>query len=55
MSNERKYKLRKRLSELYKKLSELKDPEQKKKIYYDIRILKLRLDIESFKVLKKSF
>jgi hypothetical protein len=54
MSNERKYKLRSRLSDLYKKLSETEDSDKKKKIDYDIRILKLRLDIERFKELKKS-
>ncbi len=54
MSNERKYKLRSRLSDLYKKLSETEDSDEKKKVDYDIRILKLRLDIERYKELKKS-
>lgn len=54
MSNETQYNLHKRLNDLNQKLNDTDDPIQKKKIDYDIRILKLRLDIERYKILKKS-
>ena len=54
MSNNTQYDLRKRLNDLHQKLNDTNDPIQKKKIGYDIRIIKLRLEIEQVKNLKKS-
>lgn len=54
MSSEIQYDLHKRLNDLNQKLNDTENPIQKKKIGYDIRILKLRLEIEQVKNLKKS-
>jgi hypothetical protein len=54
MNNEQLYKLQKRLSSLNQKLTETDDDEKRKKINYDIRIVKLRMDIERLKNQKSN-